>query len=111
MEEEIVIRTLTLAVVVALGAAVMSPGQSAIESLYKSKCVSCHAADGSGNTPVGKKLGVHDFRSPEVQSKSDAELTQILKKGKGKMKGFGSKLSDQQTRLLIAYVRELGKKK
>src|SRR5581483_587923 len=27
-----------------------------MEALYKSKCASCHAPDGSGNTSVGKSL-------------------------------------------------------
>src|SRR6266481_6079798 len=54
-------------------------------SVFKAKCVSCHGADGSGNTPVGKSLQVADLRSPEVQKKSDAELAESVSEGKGNM--------------------------
>ena len=37
-------------------------------AVYKSKCVTCHGADGGG-TAVGKSLKVADLRSAEVQSR------------------------------------------
>ena len=49
-------------------------------AVYKSKCVTCHGADGGG-TAVGKSLKVADLRSAEVQSRSDAELTQVISDG------------------------------
>jgi mono/diheme cytochrome c family protein len=78
--------------------------------LYKTKCAMCHAADGSGNTPVGKKLGVRDLRSAEVQKQSDAELATIVAKGKNKMPAFANKLSEEQIHGLIACIRQLAKK-
>src|SRR5947209_8463473 len=42
---------------------------SAGTDVYKAKCLTCHAKDGSGNTPVGKSLQSADLRSPEVQKK------------------------------------------
>ncbi len=86
-------------------------GQSASESLYKAKCAICHANDGSGDTPAGKKLGVRNFRSPEVQKQTDAALTEITVKGKNKMPAFEKKLTNAQIKQLVAYVRELAKKK
>jgi cytochrome c553 len=41
---------------------------------YKAKCATCHGADAKGETPVGKKMGIKDLASPEVQKMSDAEL-------------------------------------
>ena len=78
---------------------------------YKAKCVMCHGADGKGETPAGKKMGAHDFASPEVQKMSDAELTQALEKGKNKMPGYAGKLKDSEIKDLVAYVRTLGKGK
>jgi cytochrome c6 len=80
-------------------------------ALYKTKCQACHAADGSGNTPMGKKLAARDFSSPEVQKKTDAELTELVSKGKDKMPAYKGKLTDDQIKELVAYTRELGKKK
>jgi mono/diheme cytochrome c family protein len=75
--------------------------------LYKSKCQACHGADGKGDTPAGKKLGVKDFRSPEVAKMSDAELFEITKKGKDKMPKYEGKLTDDQIKELIKYIRSL----
>jgi cytochrome c6 len=78
---------------------------------YKAKCASCHAADGSGNTPLGKKLQLKDLRSPEVQKMSDAQMNTLITKGKGKMPGYEKQLSADQIKQQVAYMRELAKKK
>ena len=70
-------------------------------------CVSCHGKDGSGNTAMGKKLGLKDYS--KEQSFSDAEATNIIKNGKGKMKGYKDKLSDADVKALLGYVRSLKK--
>jgi mono/diheme cytochrome c family protein len=78
--------------------------------LYQSKCVSCHAADGSGSTAVGKALKLKDIRSPEVQAMSDAELTAIISKGKDKMPAYEKTMKPEQIKSMVAYMRELAKK-
>ena len=80
--------------------------------LFKTKCQMCHGADGAGNSPMGKKLGTHDFHSPEVQKMTDAQLVEVITKGKDHMPAYGAgKLTAEQIKDLAAYVRELGKKK
>jgi mono/diheme cytochrome c family protein len=79
--------------------------------LYKTKCAACHGADGSGNTPMGKKLGLKDFKSPDVVKQTDAQLIEITTKGKDKMPAFAGKLTDAQIKDVVAYIRELQKKK
>src|SRR5271167_418553 len=91
--------------------AVPAWAQEDAASLYKAKCAVCHAADGSGNTPAGKKLGARDFASPEVQSETDAQLIEITAKGKNKMPAYASSLKDAQIKELIDYIRDLAKKK
>jgi len=83
--------------------------QSEAEKTYKTKCVACHAADGSGSE-VGKKLGAHDFHSSEVQSETDADLAQIIAKGKNKMPAYEKSLKPDDIKGLVAYVRGLEKK-
>jgi len=75
--------------------------------LYKSKCQVCHGADGKGDTAAGKKLGVKDFHSPEVAKMSESELFDITKKGKDKMPPYDKKLTDDQIKQLVKYVRTL----
>ena len=81
------------------------------QTLFKAKCAACHGVDGKGEVPAGKKLGARDLSSTEIQSQSDAQLTDFINKGKGKMPAYGTKLSKDQTDDLVAYIRELGKKK
>jgi cytochrome c6 len=77
---------------------------------FKAKCVMCHGADGKG-TAIGQKMGVHDFTSAEVQKMSDAELTEVITKGKNKMPSYQGKLQESDIKGLVAYVRQLGKAK
>jgi cytochrome c6 len=99
------IRLAVIAVLLALSAA-GAYAQDDAAALYKSKCQICHGADGKGS-PVGQKLGVKDFHSPEVAKRSDQELFDITKKGKEKMPGYDKKLTDDQIKGLIKFIRSL----
>ena len=76
------------------------------EALYKSKCQVCHGPDGKGSA-AGQKLGVKDFHAPDVVKQSDDELFTATKQGKGKMPAYDKKLTDDQIRQLIKYLRTL----
>lgn len=79
-------------------------------TLYRQKtCATCHAADGSGNTPAGKALKARDLRSPEVQKQSDEELAGAIANGRGKMPAFKGSMSAEQIREVVAYLRALAK--
>ena len=75
-------------------------------ALWAQNCASCHGKDGSGNTTMGKKLGVKDYSKD--QGFSDAEAANVIKNGKGKMKAY-KQLSDADVKALVAYVRSLKK--
>lgn len=78
------------------------------QDVYLDKCSVCHAKDGSGNTAKGRKLKVKDVRSPEVQKLSEAEMIEIVAKGKGKdMDGFEKELGADMVRSLVTYYRTL----
>ena len=76
---------------------------------YKAKCAMCHGPDGKGSA-TGVKMGVHDFMSDDVQKQSDAQLTAIITKGKGKMPAYDGKLKDTEITDLVTYIRGLAKK-
>ena len=61
--------------------------------------------------PTGKTLKVPDLRSDDVQKKTDAQLIELTTAGKGKMPAYKDKLTDAQIKGLVAYTRELAKKK
>ncbi len=76
---------------------------------FKAKCAMCHGADGKGS-PTGLKMGAHDFTSADVQKQTDAQLTEIITKGKAKMPAYDGKLKDTEIKDLVAYIRSLAKK-
>lgn len=76
---------------------------------YKAKCAMCHGADGKGS-PMGLKLGAHDFTSDEVQKQTDAQLTETITKGKNKMPAYDGKLKDTEIKDLVGFIRGLAKK-
>jgi cytochrome c553 len=73
----------------------------------------CHAADGSGNTPVDRKLGVRDYRDPKVQAAMNergmikATRGGLKDKKRELMKPFGGVLTDDEIRDLITLFRSL----
>jgi len=103
-----------LAILVVLGMVLLtSPAASFADdgaTLYKSKCAMCHGPDGKGETAMGKKLGLKDLASAEVQKATDAEINDTISKGKGKMPASKS-LTPDQVKDLVGFVRSLGKKK
>jgi cytochrome c6 len=73
--------------------------------VYKSKCAMCHGPDGKG-----KMAGTKDLGSADVQKMSDADLTATLNNGKPpKMPAYKGKLTDDQIKSLVAYVRTFKK--
>ena len=79
-------------------------------TIYKTNCVLCHSANGSGESSTGKALHAKDLRSPEIQKQSDEDLVAAITKGKGKMPSFGAKIKPDDMKKLVAYIRELPKK-
>ncbi len=82
---------------------------------WSQHCASCHGKDGSGNTTMGKKNNVKDYRDAKVQAAfSDGEIAKTIKEGvkeggKEKMKSFKDKLSDDDVKALVAYIRAFKK--
>lgn len=76
---------------------------------FKGKCAMCHGADGSGKTTMGEKFGIRDLRSADVQKQTDAQLSEIVTKGKNKMPAYDGKLTKEQVDQLVAFIRSLKK--
>ena len=108
------IRVLALAATAVLWAGLWSGNansQDKVPGIASQVCAACHAADGSGNTTVGKALKLRDIRVPEAQTISDADLTTLIAKGKDKMPANEKSLKPEQIKALVAYTRELAQKK
>lgn len=82
---------------------------SAGADTFTAKCASCHGKDGSGSTPVGKKMGLRDLGSADVQKQTDPQLYDVIAKGRKKMPAYDKKLSAQQIKDLVATIRGMAK--
>lgn len=104
-------QTALLAVVFALMFGSVARAADDTAAVYKAKCETCHAKDGSGNTDMGKSMKAKDLRSPEIQKMTDAQLLDVITKGKGEtMPAYKGKLTDAQIKALVTYVRGFAKK-
>lgn len=88
-----------------------------VERMWKTKCQSCHGADGRAQTDKGKKMQMLDLSSPEWQAKkSDDDLKKAIKSGtrsekdgvKKEMDAY-DELTDEQLASLVAHIRSLKK--
>ena len=85
------------------------------KALWDANCAQCHGKTGAADTAMGKKLNAKDLTDAKVQAEfSDAKATTSIKEGvkqdgKVTMKAFGGKLSDDDIKALVAYVRTLKK--
>lgn len=103
-------RLIQIVILLSLAAPMVMQAESDAAKIYKTNCVMCHGADGSGDTAPGKALKAKDLRSDEVQKLSDAALSEVITKGKGKMPAFGAKVAPDDVTKLVAYIRQLPKK-
>lgn len=82
---------------------------------WANNCAQCHGPGGKGDTKMGKMLGAMDLTDPKKQASfTDAKAAAAIKdgvkqNGKTTMKAFGGKLTDDEIKALIAYVRTLKK--
>ena len=81
--------------------------ERAADALYGISCAGCHGRDGRGQglqRPPGAQLP--DFTSPEYQaSRTDAQLREVIAKGRGLMPAFAKQLNEQALDALVAKVR------
>jgi cytochrome c6 len=78
-------------------------------SQFKAKCAGCHSADGSGSSATGKAMHIRDLGSADVQKQTDAQLTAIITDGKDAMPAYKGKLTDDQIKQIVAFIRTLAK--
>ena len=81
------------------------------KKIFKNECEKCHGMDGKG-AERGKNLGVPDFTDPEWQaSVTDEQLIASVTNGKKKMPKQEGKLSPEEIKAMVKYVRMLAPKK
>src|SRR5205823_10882808 len=106
----------TILLAVALSIAAMTSMRAAdVKENWERNCQKCHGADGKGQTKMGRQSGVKDYTDPKVQAElKDENAVKIIKEGivekdKKKMDPYKDKLTDEEIKALIAYIRTFKK--
>ena len=94
---------LLVAILISLVCSNVAFAQSGAD-VYKTKCAMCHGPDGKKENPG---MGVKALTSADIRGKSEADLIASVSKGKGKMPGYAGKLTDDQIKQVVAYVKTL----
>jgi mono/diheme cytochrome c family protein len=108
-------KTIVIITVSLLAASAMSVRAADAKTNWAANCAQCHGKSGAADTKMGKQLNAKDLTDPKVQAAfSDAKATQSIKEGvkeggKTTMKAFAGKLTDDEIKALVAYVRTLKK--
>lgn len=105
MKRILSVLVMTLASLIVFATSVFADGGA----LFAAKCAGCHGKGGAGDTVMGKKLNVRDLTSAEVQKQSDEALTRIITDGKEKMPAYGTKLSADEIKEIVSFIRTLKK--
>jgi mono/diheme cytochrome c family protein len=88
---------------------VAAPGQEnavVLNIAYKENCARCHGLDGAGNTPEGRMNKAPNLAQTKL---SDAQIANVIAKGRNKMPAFGKALSPDTIEGLVAKVRSFGR--
>jgi cytochrome c6 len=77
------------------------------EALYKSKCASCHGATGTPSAGMAKAMNIKPASDPDMKKLTAEEEFDAVKNGKGKMKPFAGKMTDDEIKSAVDYYRTL----
>ncbi|MBI2608742.1 MAG: cytochrome c [Deltaproteobacteria bacterium] len=90
-------------------AASRTPASEETIALYKSKCASCHGTLGEGSPKMAKMFKLEEEKlkltGDGIKKASDAVLVQAVLQGKGKMPGYKGKISEDDAKKLVQYMR------
>ncbi|MDH5666452.1 MAG: cytochrome c [Nitrospira sp.] len=79
------------------------------QKVYVKYCAGCHGSEGKGEGY--KILGADpaDFTSPSIKQKSDTTLLNTIHEGNSSMPSWKFRLSEEDGRDVLAYIRSLTK--
>ena len=109
MDRKIVGAILGLWITSSWTAAALAADASAGKAIFEKSCAGCHGPDGKGNEKMAKVLGDKGLNivGDETKKKTDEQLLKLIADGSGKMPA--SKLTKEEQKQALAYVRSLAK--
>ena len=90
---------------------VVCAADEAGQKVYQRDCQSCHGRDGTGNPQLAQalKVTIPPITAAALAQKNDTEVLHTIAEGKGKMPGFAKKLSAEEQRQVLNYMKALGR--
>ena len=109
MDRKIVGAILALWITSSWTVAALAEDASAGKAIFEKSCAGCHGPDGKGNEKMAKVLGDKGLNivGDETKKKTDEQLLKLIADGSGKMPA--SKLTKEEQKQALAYVRSLAK--
>jgi len=109
MDRKIVGAILGLWITSSWTVAALAADASAGKAIFEKSCAGCHGPDGKGNEKMAKVLGDKGLNivGDETKKKTDEQLLKLIADGSGKMPA--SKLTKEEQKQALAYVRSLAK--
>jgi mono/diheme cytochrome c family protein len=86
--------------------------QAKAKKVYGYECEMCHGATGDGKTDLAKdmKMTLSDLTDPKtLADKTDAQLFDLIKNGKGQMTPEGDRMKPDDIWNLVTYIRGMSK--
>jgi len=79
--------------------------------IFNKHCSGCHGTSGQGDGYRILGANPADFTSPSTRMKSDASLLKTIHEGKPMMPAWKLRLSQKESRDVLAYIRKLAEQK
>ena len=80
------------------------------KTLFARYCTGCHGPEGGGDGyRFARGPDAANLSSPSIKKKSDAVLLKTIHEGKPNMPPWNTRLSEKESRDVLAYVRTLAK--
>lgn len=79
------------------------------KNIFSQHCVGCHGPKGKGDGYMMLGPDPANLASPSTTQKSDVVLLQTIHEGKPNMPSWKARLSEEDSRAVLAYIRTLTK--
>ena len=86
-----------------------SADQAKGRRIFTHSCAGCHGPDGNGDGYLLLGPEPANLTRPATKTKSDAALLQTIHEGKPNMPSWKTRLSEEDSRAVLAYIRTLKK--
>jgi mono/diheme cytochrome c family protein len=86
----------------------LTPEEAQGRVVYQQDCASCHYANQTGDLHGPSLFAMYRKKYlPSGAPANDERVTPVILRGRNMMPGYGSQLSDEQLRALLAYLHTL----